>query len=126
MKRISLNRILQLHTKMIIATGGDSGVRDIGLLDSALSNAFATFDGKELYKSVEEKSASICFSIINNHPFIDGNKRMGIFVMLVLLEYNDIKLNYNQEALVNLGLGIAKGDYKQDDILQWILEHKIT
>ncbi len=126
MKRISLNRILQLHTKMIITTGGDSGVRDIGLLDSALSNAFATFDGKELYKSVEEKCASICFSIINNHPFIDGNKRMGIFVMLVLLEYNDIKLNYNQEALVNLGLGTANGDYKQDHILQWIIEHKIT
>ena len=124
MKRISIEKILQLHEKMIEATGGDSGIRDIGLLDSALSNAYATFDGVDLFKTVEQKCASICFGIINNHPFLDGNKRMGIFVMLVLLEYNNILLNYSQDKLINLGLGIAQGKYKQEEILQWIESHK--
>ncbi len=124
MKRISLNQVLQLHKKMIEATGGDLGVRDIGLLESALSNSFSTFDDIELYPSIEEKCSSVCFSIINNHPFVDGNKRMGIFIMLVLLEYNEISLKYTQRELINIGLGTAKGEYKQDYILQWIIERK--
>lgn len=124
MKRISLNKVLQLHKKMIDATGGDSGIRAMGLLDSALSNAYATFDGVELYPTVEEKCASICYSILNNHPFVDGNKRIGIFIMLILLEFNDIKLKYSQTELIDLGLGIAKGLYKQDFILEWIIVHR--
>jgi death on curing protein len=123
MKRISTEQVLSLHRKMISKTGGDDGIRDKNLLDSALSNAYATFDGIELYQKVEEKCASICFSIVNNHPFVDGNKRMGIYVMLILLEYNGIALRYTQKELVKLGLGIAEGTYKQDYILNWILKH---
>lgn len=124
MKRISMEQVILLHQKMIKATGGDDGIRDKNLLDSALSNAYATFDGIELYQTVEEKGASICFSIINNHPFVDGNKRMGIYVMLILLEYNKIKIRYTQKDLVDLGLEIAEGIHKQDQILSWILNHR--
>ena len=124
MKKFSIDKILQLHGKMIEATGGDSGIRDIGLLHSAISNAYATFDGVDLYKTIEEKCASVCFSIINNHPFLDGNKRMGIFVMLVFLEYNNIPLKYTQNELIDLGLGIAQGKYKQTYILEWLNGHK--
>jgi death-on-curing protein len=126
MKRISIEQIIRLHDKMIEATGGDCGIRDYGLLDSTLSNAYATFDGIELYQTIEEKCSSICFGIINNHPFIDGNKRMGMFVMLILLEYNNIKLTYTQRELIDLGLDIARGLIKQDLILKWIMEHENT
>lgn len=80
MKHISITQVLHLHNKMIRETGGDVGIRDNALLESALYNALTTFDGKELYPSIEEKCANICFCIVKNHPFIDGNKRMGLLL----------------------------------------------
>lgn len=124
MKKISIEQVINLHQKMIKTTGGKKGVRDKSLLESALNNAFVTFDNIELYPSTEEKCANICFAIINNHPFIDGNKRLGIFIMLVLLDYNGIVLQYEQNDLVDLGLGIAKGIYNQIYILDWIKNHE--
>jgi death-on-curing protein len=124
MKKIPIDLVLKFHAKMAKSTGGDSGVRDINLLQSALNNAFSTFDGYELYKTVEKKCANICFCIINNHPFVDGNKRMGIYVMLILLEYNGIVLNFTQQELVDLGLGVADNRYGQEDISNWILNNK--
>lgn len=124
MKYISIDYILKLHKKLILATGGSSGIRDIELLESAIENSKVTFAGEDLYKSIEEKCSNICYSIINNHAFIDGNKRIGIYTMLVLLEYNKIKLLFTQEELINLGLGIAKGELKQENILEWITNHK--
>lgn len=125
MKHVSIIQVLQLHTKMIQATGGADGVRDQTLLESALYKALSTFDGKGLYLSIEEKCANICFCIIKNHPFIDGNKRIGLFIMLILLEYNNVILRYDQRELVNLGLGIADGSFAQDYIVNWIKEHKV-
>ena len=107
MRMITVNQALNLHKKMVEATGGGEGLRDIDLLESALYNAFATFDGEELYKTIEEKCSNICFGIISNHPFIDGNKRMGVYLMLILLEYNGINLSFTQNELVDLGLGVA-------------------
>jgi death on curing protein len=124
MKYISIDYILKLHKKLILATGGSDGVRDIELLKSAVENSKSTFGGEELYPSIEDKCVNICYSIINNHAFIDGNKRIGIYVMLVLLEYNGIELSYSQSELINLGLGIAKGELKQEDIHEWINNHK--
>ena len=95
-------------------------------MDSALNNAFTTFDGIELYQYVEEKCANICFSIVNNHPFVDGNKRMGIYIMLILLQYNEINLEYDQKELIDLGLGIAESRYSQIDIQKWIIGHKVN
>lgn len=126
MKYIDINYILKLHEKLIASTGGSDGLRDEKLLESALENSKSTFDGIDLYPTIEEKCTTICYSLVNNHPFIDGNKRIGVYVMLVLLEYNDIKLNFTQQELVDLGLGIAKGDLNQDDVLSWIKTHKLT
>lgn len=124
MKYIDVNYIIKLHDKLIESTGGSNGLRDKKLLDSAIENSKATFDGIELYTTIEEKCTAICYSLVNNHPFVDGNKRIGVYVMLILLEYNGIKLNFEQQELINLGLGIAKGDFKQDEILDWIKSHK--
>lgn len=124
MKRLKLEQILALHEKMINATGGSVALRDQVLLDSAISNAYSTFGGKDLYPSDEEKCANICYSIVKNHPFIDGNKRMGVYIMLILLEYSGIELEFKQDDLVKFGLDIAEGTYNQADIVDWIYKHK--
>ena len=124
MKYITIEYVLKLHEKLILATGGSNGIRDMELLKSSIENSKATFGGEDLYKSIEEKCSNICYSIINNHTFIDGNKRTGIYVMLILLEYNGIKLLFTQKELMDLGLGIAKGELEQKKISEWIKNHR--
>lgn len=124
MRGITVEQILMLHKKMIDMTGGAEGLRNIDLLESAINNAYATFGGNDLYPSIEDKVANTCFCIICNHPFVDGNKRMGIYVMLILLELNGIKLEFSQNELINLGLSIADGQLRALDIKNWIEQHK--
>ncbi len=123
MIRLTEEQILAVHSRMIEMTGGVDGVRDNSLLDSALNAPFQTFDGKELYPALLSKAAVMCRSIISNHPFVDGNKRIGIHVMLIFLELNGIKLQYSQNELIELGLGVASSNLSSDDILKWLIEH---
>lgn len=125
MKYIDVKYIIKLHERLIESTGGSNGLRDERLLVSALENSKATFDGVDLHPTIEEKCTVICYSLVNNHPFVDGNKRIGVYVMLVLLEYNGIKSNFTQQELVDLGIGIAIGNLHQNDILGWIKIHKV-
>jgi len=125
MIRFSKEKVLLLHQLMAEATGGSIGVRDEGLLDSAIEGAFATFDGAELYPTKEEKAAKLGFSLISNHAFVDGNKRIGIYVMLSFLELNGVKIRATDEEVVALGLGVADGGFHQEDILTWIKDHKV-
>ena len=118
-------KILLLHQVMAEATGGDVGVRDDALLESAIENIYATFDGIELYPSKEEKAARLGYSLISNHAFVDGNKRIGMYIMISFLELNGIKIDANNDDVVNLGLSVASGNANYDDILNWINEHKI-
>lgn len=120
MIKLSKEKVLLLHQLIAEETGGGIGVRDIGLLESALNNAYATFGGEELYKTKEEKAASLGFSLISNHAFVDGNKRIGVYVMLTFLEAEGIKMTCSNNDVVNLGLSIASGTMKYDDILNWI------
>lgn len=123
MIRLTEEQILAVHSRMIEMTGGVDGVRDNSLLDSALNAPFQTFDGKELYPALLSKAAVMCRSIISNHPFVDGNKRTGIHVTLIFLELNGIELQYSQNELIELGLGIASSKLSSDDILNWLIEH---
>ena len=123
MIKISGEKVRLLHQLMAEATGGSVGVIDEGLLDSAIEGAFATFDGVELYPSKEEKAAKIGYSLISNHAFVDGNKRIGVYVMLSFLELNGIHVNAANEDVVALGLGVADGSMDQEDVLQWIRNH---
>ena len=125
MIRFSSEKVKLLHQLMAEATGGSVGVRDEGLLDSAIEGAFATFDGVELYPSKEEKAAKLGYSLISNHAFVDGNKRIGVYVMLSFLELNGIHIEAADEDVVSLGLGVADGSMEQKDILDWIHKHKI-
>ena len=124
MIRFSREKVKLLHQLMAEATGGSVGVRDEGLLDSAIEGAFATFDGVELYPSKEEKAAKLGYSLISNHAFVDGNKRIGVYVMLSFLELNGIHIEAADEDVVSLGLGVADGSMEQKDILDWIHKHK--
>ena len=125
MIKFSSEKVKLLHQLMAEATGGSVGVRDEGLLDSAIEGAFATFDGVELYPSKEEKAAKLGYSLISNHAFVDGNKRIGVYVMLSFLELNGIHIEAADEDVVSLGLGVADGSMEQKDILDWIHKHKI-
>lgn len=125
MIKFSKEKVLLLHQLMAEATGGDVGIRDEALLESAIENIYATFDGVELYPSKEEKAARLGFSLIFNHAFVDGNKRIGIYVMLSFLELNGIRIWASNEDVVNLGLSVADGSADYDDILKWIQTHKM-
>ena len=126
MIKFSKEKILLLHQVMAEATGGDVGVRDEALLESAIENIFATFDGKELYPSKEEKAARLGFSLISNHAFVDGNKRIGMYIMLSFLELNGIKIEATNGEVAELGLAVASGSAGYDDILSWIKSHRIN
>lgn len=125
MIKFSKEKILLLHQVMAEVTGGDVGVRDDALLESAIENIYATFDGIELYPIKEEKAARLGYSLISNYAFIDGNKRIGMYIMISFLELNGIKIDANNDDVVKLGLSVASGNANYDDILNWINEHKI-
>lgn len=124
MIKFNSEKVKLLHQLMAEATGGSTGVRDEGLLDSALEGAFATFNGAELYPTKEEKAAKLGYSLISNHAFVDGNKRIGVYVMLSFLELNGIHIEASDEDVVALGLGVADGSMDQEAVLNWIMEHK--
>lgn len=112
-----------LHSMVIKQSGGIEGIRDNGLLDSALSLPFQSFNNQGLYPSIQCKAARLCSSIINNHPFIDGNKRTGILVMLVFLRINNILIQCKDKEIIDLGMGIASGKYDLSYIREWIILH---
>ncbi|MBR3149798.1 MAG: type II toxin-antitoxin system death-on-curing family toxin [Eubacterium sp.] len=125
MIKFSKEKILLLHQVMAEATGGDIGVRDEALLESAIETIYSTFDGVELYPTKEEKAAKLGYSLISNHAFVDGNKRIGMYIMISFLELNGIKVDATNDEVYKLGMAVADGSADNDDILKWINEHKI-
>ncbi len=121
---LSKEQVLMLHERLIEATGGSKGVRDEGMLDSALSNPFQSFGGEELYPSVQAKAAQLCYGLVKSHAMLDGNKRLGTHVMLVFLALNGYELEYGQKELSDIILTLAAGEVRADSLLQWIIEHQ--
>ena len=106
----SKEQIISLHAQLIKETGGVGGLRDEGLLDSALNAPFQSFGSVEPFPSIQQKAARLGYGLIMNHPFIDGNKRIGAHVMLVFLALNGIELDYSQDELASVILSVAS-DY---------------
>ena len=123
MIKFGREKVLLLHQLIVAETGGSADLRDIGLLDSALESAYATFDGKDLYPTKEEKAAKIGYSLIANHAFVDGNKRIGMYVMLTFLEVNGIAVELTDDDIIHAGLGVASGEMGYAELLKWILDH---
>ena len=122
---LTVDEIISLHKKLIEKTGGNDGIRDINLLESAVFSAEASFGDKECYPTVEEKAARLMYALTNNHAFVDGNKRIGVFVMLITLKLNNAELKYTQDELISLGLAVASGETDYEKIYKWIIGHKI-
>lgn len=125
MIKLSKEKVLLLHRLMAQATGGSVGVRDEGLLESALESAFAGFGDQEFYPTKEEKGARLGYNLISNHAFVDGNKRIGVYVMFTFLEVNGIRLNCTNEDIVKIGLGVAEGSMGYEALLAWVREHRV-
>lgn len=122
MRIMTVEQVIELHRKLIQATGGLDGVKDAGLIESSLSSAFNAYFGVDHYPSIEEKVPRLCYSLVNIHAFFDGNKRIGIYVMLVFLELNGIVLKQTNEEIVKLGVASSELDY--DSILEYIRNHR--
>ena len=124
MIKFSQEKVLLLHKLITAETGGDPNVRDIALLNSALESVFQTFDGQELYPTKEEKGARIGYALISNHAFVDGNKRIGMYVLLTFLETNGIKIHPTVDDVARVGLAVAAGEMQYEDLLEWIHDNK--
>lgn len=123
MKRLTKEQVLMLHKELIDVSGGSSELRDEGLLDSALNAPFQTFADSELYPTIIEKAARLGYSLIKNHAFVDGNKRIGTHVMLVFLALNQIEVEYEDDELIHTILEIAAGQIDDRQLLAWLQEH---
>ena len=125
MIRFSEEKVLLLHQLIVAETGGSNELRDIGLLDSALEGIFQTFGGEELYPTKEEKGARLGYTLISNHAFVDGNKRIGMYVMLTFLEVIGIHMDCTNEDVVEAGLGVASGEMGYEELLDWVKTHRV-
>ena len=125
MKTLSKRQVLLLHEQLVAETGGSAGVRDEGLLESALSAPFQGFGGVDAYPSIQQKAARLGYGLVKNHPFVDGNKRIGAHAMLVFLALNGIELEYTQRELADISLQVAAGEVDYDALFHWLIFHEV-
>ena len=117
-------QILKLHNRTINEFGGIHGIRDERLLDSALANPLQTFAGLDLYPTCVDKAVQLCYGLIKNHPFLDGNKRIALHSMLILLSINGLKIEIAHDELIDIIFKVADGSFNSSDLLQ-LLKEKI-
>ena len=122
---IGLNRdqIIKLHEAIYERYGGDVGVLNDGMLDSALQAPFQTFGGEELVPDTKEKIVRLAFGLIKNHAFRDGNKRIGALVLLTLLELNGYKVKATNAEFADIIMGVAASEKDEKDLLEWVEVH---
>lgn len=123
MRFLSIGEVLELHQRVIISAGGSMGVRDLGGLESAVSQPYAAFGGQELYPDLATKAAALCFSLVMNHPFVDGNKRVGHAAMETMLILNGHELDASVDMQERLILDLAAGKMNRDDFTTWVGQH---
>jgi len=123
MKTLTIQQVLFIHSRLIAETGGTGGLRDLAMLESALARPFASFDGNDLYPDLFRKSAALLDSLVNNHPFMDGNKRVGIAAAAMFLRINGVKLKCTQTELVSMTMQVATNHPPIGDIAEWLGTH---
>ena len=121
----TIRQLIRLHGKTVARSGGSAGVRDIGHIESALMRANASFGGTDAYSTISEKAAAVCCGLIGNHGFVDGNKRIGVMAMMLILKKNGIALEYTQAELIGIGLDAAQGKISVTEVAAWIETHRI-
>lgn len=124
MKYLTQEQVINLHQALIKTSGGSLGIRDEGMLDSALKTPLQTFDKRELFPTILDKATRLAFGLIKNHPFIDGNKRIGTHAMLIFLALNNIMLSYKDEELIDIIFKVASDRADENDLYNWIENHQ--
>jgi death-on-curing protein len=120
----TVDMIIAVHERLIQTSGGEQGVRDVTLIDSAIRSIYQTFDSKDLYPTALEKAARLCFALNKNHPFIDGNKRISMHMLGLFLRFHEIVYTPSNAEVVRVGLSIANGSMEYQELLTWL--RKIT
>lgn len=123
MRYLTLGELIELHRRIIEQSGGADGIRDLGLAESALAQPQMSFGGEELYPTLAEKGAALCFSLVMNHPFVDGNKRIGHAAMETLLVMNRFELNADVDDSESVVLRLAAGELERISFTEWVVEH---
>ena len=123
MRYLTMAEVVELHRRLLQATGGASGIRDFGALESAIAQPKATFAGRDLYSSLAEKAAALAFSLVQNHPFVDGNKRVGHAVMETFLVLNGSEIDAPVDDQEHLVLDFAAGRIGRGDLTDWLHRH---
>ena len=125
MRYLTLPEIIELHRQLVQSFGGSAGIRDAGALESAITQPRMTFDSADLYETIAEKAATLGFSLILNHPFVDGNKRVGHAAMEIFLVLNGYEINAPLDEQEQIILDVAAGRLKRDEFTEWLRDHLI-
>jgi death-on-curing protein len=125
MRTLTLAEVLRLHADLVAATGGAEGVRDLARVESALAQPLATFDGSDLYSTVVDKAAALGFALIQGHPFIDGNKRIGHAAMSVFLVLNGFNISADVDVQESVVLAVASGTLSREELRDWLAQHLV-
>jgi death-on-curing protein len=123
MRYLGLAQVVELHQRLLAATGGASGIRDLGALESALAQPKAAFAGRDLHRTLAEKAAALCFSLAQNHPFVDGNKRVAHAAMETFLVLNGWELQATVDEQERVMLDLASGQMTRDALAAWLRDH---
>lgn len=126
MRYLTVAEVLSLHQLVIQQTGGATGIRDLGALQSAVAQPQMTFGGDGLYPSLQEKAASLCFSLVANHPFVDGNKRVAHAAMETFLILNGSELSAPIDEQERLMLSLATGQISRDELVAWLRSRVVS
>lgn len=125
MIRPTEEQVMILHSELVKVTGGTDGIRDEGLFESAVNALFQSFGGYDVYPSVEQKAARLAYSLVSNHAFIDGNKRISALLMLVFLALNGIEINCTEREMYSVFMWLADSKITFDDLVEWIMNHEV-
>ena len=123
MRYLSFGEVIELHQRILTQSGGASGVRDVGLIESALAQPRATFDGVDLHPTIAEKAAALGFALVANHPFVDGNKRVGHAAMEVFLLLNGFEVTASVDEQERIMLNVAAGVLDRAGFTEWLTPH---
>ena len=121
---LTVPEIIKLHTTLTLRTGGSDGVRDMGLLESAVYSTESGFGDISLYPDIFQKSARLFYALTGNHAFVDGNKRIGMYVLLTFMEINGVRIDPTEEDVTRVGLSVAAGTMGYEELLEWIRENR--
>ena len=123
MRYVTLAEVVELHRRLLQATGGASGIRDLGALESAVAQSKATFGGVDLYPTLVEKAATLCFALVQGHPFVDGNKRVGHAAMETFLVLNGAEIDAPVDDQERVILDLAAGRIGRSQLTDWLHQH---